>query len=55
MPILLKSVKNLCLAGLACTTLISCGGSGGDELWVTDGTTAGTVLVKDINVSGSAF
>lgn len=27
----------------------------GDELWVTDGTTAGTHLVKDINPNGSAL
>src|SRR3954464_10108277 len=31
-------------------------GSTGDELWVTDGTTAGTTLVKDINPGpGSSF
>lgn len=30
-------------------------GSGGYELWVTDGTAAGTTLVKDISPSGDGF
>src|SRR5262245_47089378 len=30
------------------------GGFEGEELWTSDGTAAGTVLVKDINPSGTA-
>ena len=30
-------------------------GGGDDELWKSDGTEAGTIVVKDINPSGSSF